>query len=31
MKKVPYMHSVFHVFVLAGSICQFLAIALYVI
>lgn len=26
MKKVPYMHSVFHLWVLAGSICMFLAI-----
>ncbi len=31
LKKVPYMHSVFHLWVLAGSILQFLAIALYVI
>lgn len=30
LKKIPYMHSIFHVWVLAGSICQFLAIALYV-
>lgn len=30
LKKVPYMHSVFHVWVLAGSVLQFLAIALYV-
>ena len=30
LKKVPYMHSVFHLWVLAGSVCQFLAIALYV-
>lgn len=30
LKKVPYMHSVFHLWVLAGSVCQFLAVALYV-
>lgn len=30
LKKVPYMHSIFHLWVLAGSICHFLAIALYV-
>lgn len=30
LKKIPYMHSIFHLLVLAGSICQFLAIALYV-
>ena len=29
-KKVRYMHSVFHVLVLAGSVLQFLAILLYV-
>lgn len=31
LKKIPYMHSIFHVWVLAGSVCHFLAIALYVI
>ena len=31
LKKVPYMHSVFHLFVLAGSILQFFAIVLYII
>lgn len=31
LKKIPYMHSVFHLFVLAGSICQFLAIFLFII
>lgn len=31
LKKVPYMHSVFHVFVLAGSVLQFLSVILYVI
>lgn len=30
LKKVPYMHSVFHLWVLAGSICHFLAVALYI-
>lgn len=30
LKKVPYMHSIFHLWVLAGSILQFLAIMLYV-
>ena len=29
-KKVRYMHSVFHVLVLVGSVLQFLAILLYV-
>ena len=31
LKKVPYMHTVFHVFVLAGSVLQFLSVILYVI
>lgn len=31
LKKVPYMHSIFHVFVLAGSILQFFSIYLFVI
>ncbi|WP_370457942.1 hemolysin III family protein [Adlercreutzia sp. ZJ176] len=31
LKKVPYMHSVFHVFVLAGSVLQFLSVILFVI
>ncbi|MCI9129373.1 MAG: hemolysin III family protein [Eggerthellaceae bacterium] len=30
-KKVPYLHTVFHVFVLGGSVCQFLSIVLFVI
>lgn len=30
LKKVPYMHSIFHLWVVAGSVLQFLAIALYV-
>lgn len=31
LKKVPYLHSVFHVFVLAGSILQFFSILLFVL
>ena len=31
LKKVPYMHAVWHLFVLAGSILQFLAVLLFVI
>lgn len=31
MKKVPYMHAVWHLFVLGGSICHFLAVLLFVI
>ena len=31
LKKVRYMHSIFHLWVLAGSICQFLAIVLFVL
>lgn len=31
LKKVPYMHSIFHVWILAGSICQFLSIVLFVL
>lgn len=31
LKKVPYMHAVWHVWVLAGSVCHFLAVLLYVI
>ena len=30
LKKVPYMHSVWHLFVLAGSIFQFFSILLFV-
>ena len=30
LKKIPYMHSIFHLWVLAGSVLQFLAIAIYV-
>ncbi|AEB06297.1 channel protein, hemolysin III family [Coriobacterium glomerans PW2] len=31
MKRIPYMHSVFHLWVLAGSIFQFMAVVLFVI
>jgi hemolysin III len=31
LKKVPYMHAVWHVWVLAGSILHFLAVLLFVI
>lgn len=31
LKKVRYMHSVFHLWVLAGSILQFLSVVLYVL
>ncbi|MBQ9008257.1 MAG: hemolysin III family protein [Clostridia bacterium] len=30
-RKTPYMHSVFHIFVVAGSICHILAILLYAV
>lgn len=31
LKKVKYMHAVWHVWVLAGSVCHFLAVLLFVI
>lgn len=31
LKKVKYMHAIWHVFVLAGSACHFLAVLLFVI
>ena len=31
LKKVPYMHAVWHLFVLGGSVCHVLAVLLYVI
>lgn len=31
LKKVRYMHSIFHLWILAGSVCQFLSIVLYVL
>jgi len=30
-KRVPYSHAVWHLFVVAGSVCHYLAIALYVL
>ena len=30
-KKIPYMHAVFHLFVIAGSVLQFVCIFFYVI
>ncbi len=31
LKKLPYTHSVFHIFVLIGSVAHFLSIFLFVI
>lgn len=31
LKKIPYMHSIFHLWILAGSVCQFLSIVLFVL
>jgi hemolysin III len=31
LKRVPYMHAVWHTFVLGGAVCQFLAVALFVV
>ncbi|HEX9093196.1 MAG TPA: hemolysin III family protein [Coriobacteriia bacterium] len=31
LKRVPYFHMVWHLFVLAGSVCHFLAVLLYVL
>lgn len=31
LKRIRYLHTVFHVFVLAGSVCQFLSIVLFVL
>ena len=30
-KRVPYNHAIWHVFVLAGSICHYAAVLLYVL
>jgi len=30
-ERLPYNHAVWHVFVLAGSICHYLAILIYVL
>jgi len=31
LKKVPYTHMIWHLFVIAGSVCHFLAVMLYVL
>jgi hemolysin III len=31
MKKLPYHHAIWHVFVMAGSVCHFLAVLWYVL
>ncbi|HEY3448718.1 MAG TPA: hemolysin III family protein [Myxococcales bacterium] len=31
LKRVKYMHAVWHLFVLGGSVCHFLAVAMYVL
>jgi hemolysin III len=31
LKRVPYLHAVWHTWVLAGSVCHFLAVLLYVV
>jgi len=31
LKRVPYTHAVWHTFVLGGAVCQFLAVALFVV
>ena len=31
LKNIPYMHAVWHIFVLAGSVIHFLAVKLYII
>lgn len=31
LKRVPYMHAIWHVFVLGGSVCHFLAVTLFVV
>lgn len=31
LKRVPYMHAVWHTFVLGGAVCHFLAVALFVV
>jgi hemolysin III len=31
LKKVPYMHSIWHLWTLAGSVCHFLAVLLFVL
>jgi hemolysin III len=31
LKRVPYNHAIWHVFVMAGSICHYFAVVLYVL
>jgi hemolysin III len=31
LKKVPYMHSIWHLWVVAGSVCHILSVLLFVI
>jgi hemolysin III len=31
MKRMPYNHAIWHVFVMAGSICHYFAVVLYVL
>ncbi|MHB1345386.1 MAG: PAQR family membrane homeostasis protein TrhA [Thermoleophilia bacterium] len=31
LKRIPYMHAVWHLFVVGGAVCHFLAIALFVL
>ena len=31
MKKIPYMHGIWHLFVLGGSICHYFAVLLYLV
>ncbi len=31
LKQIPYMHSIFHLWILAGSICHFFSIVLFVL
>ena len=31
LKRIPYMHAIWHIFVLAGSVLHFLAVLLYVV
>jgi hemolysin III len=31
LKKVPYFHAIFHLFILAGSILQYFSILLFVL